>query len=406
MPIKFTIILKKFYRETFNPSEDEINFDSFTKFTLLFFRMSLFDFKCLDENANFKTKAKYYGKKFFNVLAIISCLAAALQIITFGIVNSGNFDILIRAFSDAATYISISLNGFILFLQKDKIRIILDELKNLFQSRNKDFNEDSLKMKGYLDAYNRVMNFFAAITIIANLSVGSFWFPYLINGSVYYATNLWFPFVENNKATFPFIQLWIQWTIYLAVSFLLVPTSLLFVIVTIITMELDSLTKDLKFFKLKKKEELAHKMAYITDRHNNLFDVYEKLKIIFEPILFCNFLISSLIMCIVSFQLLTTASDCLTYFVDINYLATFASQIWLLCTFGQKLIDSSSAVADETYNCDWTDLDNNKFKKQMIIIMIRAQRPIKLTAMGFADISLETFAAVKIFVTCRFKLFN
>ena len=46
------------------------------------------------------------------------------------------------------------------------------------------------------------------------------------------------------------------------------------------------------------------------------------------------------------------------------------SQIWLLCSYGQKLIDSSSAVADEIYGCDWTDLDNNELKKQMIIVMI------------------------------------
>ena len=395
MPIhKLILRLKKFCGKTLNSDNDEINFDSFTKFTLLSFRMILFDFQCLDENATLKMKAKYYGKKFFNMFAIVSCIFGALQIITFGIVNSGNFDVLIRAISDAAAYISASLNGVILILQKNNIRKIVAELKILFESRNKDLNEGSLKMKGYLDGYNRIMKTFAAIIIFGNLACGAFWLPYSINGSVYYAVNFWFPFDEYRVAIFPFVQLYTQLMAFLAFSFILVPNSLLLVLVTVITMEFGFLNSNLKLMKLKK-NEIAINMTYFIDRHNKLLDICETLKVMFEPILLCNFLISSLIMCMISFQLLTTASNTLTHMIDILYIATFATQIWLLCFFGQKLIDSSSAVGDKIYGCDWTDLDNNEFKKQMIIVMIRAQRPMKLTAMGFADISLETFTAVK-----------
>ena len=41
------------------------------------------------------------------------------------------------------------------------------------------------------------------------------------------------------------------------------------------------------------------------------------------------------------------------------------------------------------------DLDDNEFKKNVVLIILRAQRPMRLTAMGFADISLETFATVR-----------
>ena len=400
MPInKLIIKWKKFYRQIFNPAENEIKFDTFTKFTLLSFRMILFDFQCLNENATLKMKVNHYGKKFFIASAIASVMVSAFQAIIFGIVNSENFDVVIRAISDASTFFFYALTVVILYLRMKSIRIILEELKILFESRSNEYGE-SEKKKRYLDGYNRVMKFFAGISVVCFVTSAAFWIPYLINGSVYYAVNFWFPFDEKSTANFPFIQLWTQWIIYLAVSFLLVPSSLLFVLVTIITMEFDSLKRCLRFSKLKTKDELAVKLAYFIDRHNKLLDVSDKLKEIFEPILFCNFFISSLILCIISFQLLTTASDPLTYMIDINYLATFAIQILLLCSYGQKLIDSSIAVADEIYNCDWTDLDNNEFKKQMIIIMIQAQRPVKLTAMGYADISLETFTAVKYFVVC------
>ena len=88
--------LKKFYQQTFNPTEDEINFDSFTKFTLLIFRMIMFDFKCLDEKATLKIKVNYYARKFFNMFAIASCIVSVIQVIMFGIFNSGNFEVVVR----------------------------------------------------------------------------------------------------------------------------------------------------------------------------------------------------------------------------------------------------------------------------------------------------------------------
>ena len=391
---KLIIKMKKFYRQIFNPHEDEINLDTFTKFALLSFLMIFFDYQHLNENASLKIKFNYYAKKFFNMFAIVSLFVASFQIIMFGIVNSANFNVVIRAISDTSAVSFITVKGLILFLRKDNIREILEGLKTLFESRDNG-HEKPVKMILFFVGHNRVMKIYAAIFISVNLVCVVFWLPYLTNGSVYFLTNFWFPFDENNVTMFPFVQLWTQWITYLTSSFLVASNSLIYALVTIISMEFDLLKKDLKFIKLKTKNELSINMACFIDRHNKLFEISEKVKFVFEPIFLFNFLISSFIMCVASFQLLSTLSDSLTYMIDIVYLATFASQIWLLCSLGQKLINSSLAVSDEIYGCNWTDLDDNKFKKQLIIVMVRAQRPMKLTAMGFVDISLETFAAVK-----------
>lgn len=68
--------------------------------------------------------------------------------------------------------------------------------------------------------------------------------------------------------------------------------------------------------------------------------------------------------------------------------------ILLLCSFGQKLTNSSESVANGVYDCGWEDIKDEAFKKQLQLIIIRARRAKKLTAMGFADISLETFTRV------------
>ena len=101
-------------------------------------------------------------------------------------------------------------------------------------------------------------------------------------------------------------------------------------------------------------------------------------------------------MCAISFHFLFFATDLAMLMFDIAYLITIAFQVWLLCYFGQKLIDSSAAVAEGIYESDWMDIDDDEVKKYVVVIMLRAQRPKKLSAMCYADISLETFTTVRL----------
>lgn len=115
-----------------------------------------------------------------------------------------------------------------------------------------------------------------------------------------------------------------------------------------------------------------------------------------------TFITGSILMCLILFHFLTTKVTVFTALIDIIYLETIVTQTWLLCFYGQKLIDSSSGVADAIYDSDWTEVDDCYFKKQIVLILIRSQRPKRLSAMGFADISLETFAAVSNLILRRF----
>ncbi|XP_063385225.1 odorant receptor 67a-like [Cydia fagiglandana] len=57
---------------------------------------------------------------------------------------------------------------------------------------------------------------------------------------------------------------------------------------------------------------------------------------------------------------------------------------------GQILSDTSSGVASAAYQTLWYNSDQ-RFRKIIVIIISRSQKPCKLRAMGYADINLETF---------------
>jgi len=51
---------------------------------------------------------------------------------------------------------------------------------------------------------------------------------------------------------------------------------------------------------------------------------------------------------------------------------------------------SSTAVASSAYNLPWYN-GSIKFQRQIILIMVRAQKPQAISAWKFFDVSMETF---------------
>lgn len=54
----------------------------------------------------------------------------------------------------------------------------------------------------------------------------------------------------------------------------------------------------------------------------------------------------------------------------------------------------SELVCDSSYESDWIVM-NKKLNNKIIIIMMRSKHFCKVTAGGFVDVSLKTFAAVR-----------
>ena len=201
----------------------------------------------------------------------------------------------------------------------------------------------------------------------------------------------WFPFDPLTPGHFPIAALWTDWVVGIALAFLLASDSMLYALIMVLTMEFDMLTSDLKNFNSTPESEKAKRIQYLTDRHNNLLKIADKLQNIFSVTFLVSFGVSSMIMCFVAFQLTTAGSNLFIYAFYIPYMSMMGGQILLLCYFGQKLMNASESVADGAFQSGWETSDSIKFNKQFIIVIQRAQKEKRLTALGFTDISLATF---------------
>lgn len=127
--------------------------------------------------------------------------------------------------------------------------------------------------------------------------------------------------------------------------------------------------------------------------------------------LLLNFLTSSVMVCFVGFQMTLGLSADHTVKLAL-FLISAVSEIYLICHFSNLLIVAvcsllefeytwianymyfqSEGVSAGVYRMNWFAGDD-RFRKMLIFIALRAQKPVCLKATVFLDISMETMTMV------------
>ncbi|XP_061380148.1 odorant receptor 4-like [Danaus plexippus] len=75
------------------------------------------------------------------------------------------------------------------------------------------------------------------------------------------------------------------------------------------------------------------------------------------------------------------------------FFITAISQIWILCWYGQHLVDTSAGVGEALYNSAWY-VSSNSIKKSILIMIHRSQRRVHITTFGFSTVSMECYATI------------
>ncbi|KAG6443513.1 odorant receptor 67c [Manduca sexta] len=138
--------------------------------------------------------------------------------------------------------------------------------------------------------------------------------------------------------------------------------------------------------------KIRNKLVEIIKWHQELIMCVNLLENIYSISMLFNFISSSVIICLTGFNV-TENHDIVLVITFITFLFMGLVEIFLLCFFGDMLIDASSDVSDAVYNCKWY-LAPPKMRKTLLLIQTRAHIPCKLTAYGFADVSLKAFMKV------------
>lgn len=292
--------------------------------------------------------------------------------------------------------------GLVTVFNKENILELFTELRLLFNQRKAD--NKAFKVKRYYDSFHQMVKIYAGALVFGLISTMFPLIPFVLDGSMELKVAYFYPFDPYQKENYLIALFWVNWTTLNAFPFLLGSDIMLNALITVISMEFDALRFD--FVDLSATLEHEKKLEILVKRHTKLLDLCEKLQKIYGMTFLYSFVISSLMMSSLVFLFLTSSSfDFVTIQFYVSYFIIICGRIFLLLLYGQKLIDSSCAVSDGVYDCGWQDITDESLKKRLVTIILRGQRPIALSAMGFADASLQTFMQVKYGFTFRASTF-
>ncbi|KAG5670216.1 hypothetical protein PVAND_000494 [Polypedilum vanderplanki] len=169
---------------------------------------------------------------------------------------------------------------------------------------------------------------------------------------------IYFPLDPLQPLLYPIFLILQAWTLLVVFLILTATDLLLYGLINVIAMELDVLAQKLRQIESESDENAEKKLQGIIDGYNELADI-TPLKV---------FLI----------------------FKYAPALILVLMQLFCNCYYGELLQNFSLRFADDAYNSKWCG-QRLKYRKMILLTMLRAQEPLKLTGMKFMDIGLPIF---------------
>ncbi|XP_037717229.1 odorant receptor 67a-like [Drosophila subpulchrella] len=201
---------------------------------------------------------------------------------------------------------------------------------------------------------------------------------------------------------------------------------MMFAVVIQVIMHFDRLATALREFNVRNNRDASGAQEDLKDLrsliayHIQVLETTDLMNKVFGVVLLLNFINSSLLVCNVGFQL--TVGFNLPYFGrQVLIILSALVEIYLICFLSQMLINAvcsvffillsqgfipklylqSNNVSFAVYDMNWIECDP-RFRKMLLFIAMRSQKPVCLHATVFLDISMETMTS---FIQVSYKFF-
>nr|AVH87275.1 odorant receptor 34 [Holotrichia parallela] len=127
--------------------------------------------------------------------------------------------------------------------------------------------------------------------------------------------------------------------------------------------------------------------------HQKILELAEGAEDTFSFLMLIQFLFSLALICFQLFQLSIYTLPSVKFFSMLSYLLLMLYQIFVYCYHGNEVMLYSLSVIDAVFESNWV-MVNIKCQKSLLLLMLRASRPIKMTAGKFVYLSLESFMSI------------
>lgn len=286
---------------------------------------------------------------------------------------------------------STFLKILIIKLNKSQISELLNELS--FQSRININNSNECRLKNELKGFLKLMKFYSIQSFLIVFLILVYTTKVLIfEGPRYEPLIFWIPIEITTKFRFISVSLHNFLSTLLCLIAKVSTDWLLYSIITNVSLKYKSFCDDIKEC-LNKPDISIGVIKPLFEQHNNLIKMCCRVEDIYSPILLCEIFLCSFTIGSYALNLVLT-DDLVQSVLMIISFGLLSNQTIVPFYFGQRLITSSNKIFEEIYNCNWYLIRDLKVRKMILLMVMKAQRPDKLTAMKIREVSFKTFRKV------------
>ncbi|XP_053667446.1 odorant receptor 13a [Anopheles marshallii] len=139
--------------------------------------------------------------------------------------------------------------------------------------------------------------------------------------------------------------------------------------------------------------EVHAKLKQIILKHKSNLSLIDQLEDGFSFYLMVQFLTSSIVVCVVLYNLTIVFGWNEDTIKTVTYLPGAILQLYIFCWYAQNITEEASLVADHIYNIPWY-LSDPALQKTILTLMVKAQKPAGVTASKFYMVTLQSFQRI------------
>uniref|UniRef100_A0A182NZA3 Uncharacterized protein n=1 Tax=Anopheles dirus TaxID=7168 RepID=A0A182NZA3_9DIPT len=139
--------------------------------------------------------------------------------------------------------------------------------------------------------------------------------------------------------------------------------------------------------------ELHAKLKKIILKHKFNLSLIDQLEDGFSFYLMIQFLTSSIVVCVVLYELTIVFGWNEDTVKTLTYLPGAILQLYLFCWYAQNITEEARLVSDHIYNMPWY-LSDPALQKTILTLMVKAQKPAGVTASKFYMVTLQSFQRI------------
>ncbi|KAJ3663410.1 hypothetical protein Zmor_007676 [Zophobas morio] len=139
--------------------------------------------------------------------------------------------------------------------------------------------------------------------------------------------------------------------------------------------------------------DLSQQLRGCIKHHKAILTFAEKSNKFFNWIVFVQFFTSVLSIAMAMFQMTMDVPFTTDFFARVFYVTAITIQIFVYCWFGNEVTLQSGNIPSATFESNWIGKPL-EVRKSLVLIILRSQKPIKMSALNLFYLSLDTFMTI------------